>query len=157
MLIASFGVAIAQKTVTGVVTDETKSPLPGVSIVVKGTNVGTVSDVDGKFSLSVPESAKTLMFSFIGMKVQELPIEGESVNVTMVSDVIGLEEVIAVGYGTMRKSDLTGSVTRVAMADRPPQANLNVLEALQGVSAGVNVQSAGLAGSEPDLSIRGKT
>lgn len=157
LLIASFGVAIAQKTVTGVVTDESKSPLPGVSIVVKGTNVGTVSDVDGKFSLSVPESAKTLMFSFIGMKVQELPITAESINVTMVSDVIGLEEVIAVGYGTMRKSDLTGSVTRVAMADQPPQANLNVLEALQGVSAGVNVQSAGLAGSEPDLSIRGKT
>jgi TonB-dependent starch-binding outer membrane protein SusC len=157
LLIASFGVAIAQKTVTGVVTDESKLPLPGVSIVVKGTNVGTVSDVDGNFSLSVPESAKTLMFSFIGMKVQELPIEGESINVTMVSDVIGLEEVIAVGYGTMRKSDLTGSVTRVAMADQPPQANLNVLEALQGVSAGVNVQSAGLAGSEPDLSIRGKT
>lgn len=149
--------AFAQRTVTGKVTDDTNAPLPGVAVIVKGTTVGTVTDMNGQYSLNVPETGKILSFSFIGMKMQEVPISGTQVNVQLLPDVIGLEEVIAVGYGTMRKSDLTGSVTRVSMEDRPPQANLNVLQALQGTSAGVNVQATGLAGSEPDLSIRGQT
>ncbi len=149
--------AFAQRKVTGTVTDDTETPLPGVSVIVKGTTVGTVTDIDGNFSLTVPESGKILVFSFIGMKMQEVVITSDQINVQMESDIIGLDEVIAIGYGTMRKSDLTGSVTRVSMEDRPPQANMNVLQALQGTSAGVNVQATGLAGSEPDLSIRGQT
>lgn len=149
--------AWAQRGVTGTVTDESDSPIPGVSIVIKGTTIGTISDINGRFALDVPDNANQLIFSFIGMKTQEVTITGAALNVKMSSDVIGLEEVIAIGYGTMRKSDLTGSVTRVSMEDRAPQANMNVLQALQGAAAGVNVQAAGLAGSEPDLSIRGQT
>ncbi len=157
VLVIAMNNAMAQRTVTGTVVDESETPLPGVTVVVKGTTIGTVTDNEGNFSLAVPESGKILVFSFIGMKMQEVPITGSQHSIQMESDVIGLEEVIAVGYGTMRKSDLTGSVTRVSMDDRPPQSNLNVLQALQGTSAGVNVQATGLAGSEPELSIRGQT
>ena len=157
LLIASAGFAAGQKSISGLVSDESRVPIPGVSIIVKGTTTGTVTDLDGKFSLMIPATAKTLVFSFIGMKPVEVQVAGSNYNITMQADVIGLEEVIAVGYGTMRKSDLTGSVVRVSMEDKPLQGNLNVLNALQGVTAGVNVQAAGLAGSEPDLSIRGKT
>ena len=131
MLIASMGFAAGQKNISGLVTDEEKSPLPGVSIVVKGTTTGTVTGVDGKFSMAIPATAKTLVFSFIGMKAQEVPVEGSNYTITLQSDVIGLEEVIAVGYGTMRKSDLTGSVVRVSMEDRPLQGNLHLVGRLQ--------------------------
>ncbi len=157
VFIVTISSAMAQKTVTGTVSDADKVSLPGVTVIVKGTTVGTVTDVDGKFNLSVPATGQTLVFSFIGMKMQEVPITGEQYNVQMVSDVIGLEEVIAIGYGTMRKSDLTGSVTRVSMEERESQANINLLQALSGTSAGVNVEMNGLAGSEPDLSVRGQT
>jgi TonB-dependent starch-binding outer membrane protein SusC len=155
--IIAFGSAFAQKKVTGTVTDETETPLPGVTVIVKGTTVGTVTDTDGNFSLTVPETGKILVFSFIGMKMQEVPITGDQYNIQLTSDVIGLEEVIAVGYGTMRKSDLTGSVARVSFDDKSLQSNLNILQTLSGASAGINVQQTGAAGGEPDFSIRGKT
>ena len=156
-LIIVVGSAFAQKTVTGTVTDNTETPLPGVTVVVKGTTVGTVTDTDGNFSLIVPETGKILVFSFIGMKMQEIPITGDQYNVQLESDVIGLEEVIAVGYGTMRKSDLTGAVARVSFEEKSLQSNLNILQSLSGASAGINVQQTGAAGGEPDFSIRGKT
>jgi len=126
--------------------------------VVKGTTVGSVTSIEGEYSLSLPENAKSLQFSFIGMKTQEVEIgTGTTINITMQSDVIGLDEVIAVGYGTMRKSDLTGAVARVSFDDKSLQSNMNILQTLSGASAGINVQQTGAAGGEPDFSIRGKT
>ena len=157
VLIVAISSTMAQKKITGTVTSE-GAPLPGVTVFVKGTTIGAVTDVDGNYNLSVPDDATALMFSFIGMKTQEIEIGNQSnISVNLEPDVIGLEEVIAVGYGTMRKSDLTGSVARVSMEDKALQANLNILESLSGASAGINVQQTGAAGGEPDFSIRGKT
>ncbi len=158
VLIVAASSAMAQKTVTGTVTDDSGAPLPGVTAVVKGTTVGTVTNVDGVYNLSVPENAKTLQFSFIGMKTQDVEIGTQtSISVSMATDAIGLDEVIAVGYGTMRKSDLTGAVARVSFDDKSLQSNMNILQTLSGASAGINVQQSGAAGGEPDFSIRGKT
>jgi TonB-dependent SusC/RagA subfamily outer membrane receptor len=92
------------------------------------------------------------------MKSQEIEIGTQnSINVKMTADVIGLEEVIAVGYGTMRKSDLTGSVTRVSVEDKALMPNTNLLQSLSGAAGGVNIVQTGFAGGEPTFSIRGKT
>jgi TonB-dependent SusC/RagA subfamily outer membrane receptor len=99
-----------------------------------------------------------LLFSFVGMVTQEITVDSQAIiNVTMAADAIGLEEVIAVGYGTMRKSDLTGAVARVSFEEKSLQSNVNILQTLSGASAGINVQQTGAAGEDPTFSIRGKT
>ena len=95
-----------KKAVTGTVTDEDGMPLPGVAVIVKGTNAGVTTDVDGKFSLEVPAGSNILLFSFVGMKPMEVDVSKQTLlNVVMVPDLIGIEEVVAIGYGTMKKSD----------------------------------------------------
>ena len=103
-----------QKSISGKVTDSSGGPLPGVSVVVKGTTTGVITDMDGRYTLpKVPENA-TLVFSFVGMKTQEIAVAGKaSINVTLADETIGLEEVVAVGYGVQKKETLTGSVTSV--------------------------------------------
>ncbi|MBV6640750.1 MAG: TonB-dependent receptor [Cyclobacteriaceae bacterium] len=148
----------ANTTITGTITDDQDSPLPGATIIVKGSTIGTVSDVNGKYTLTdVPETAEMLVISFMGMKTVEVPITGSTVNIKLEADITALEELIVVGYGTMKKSDLTGAVQRVTLDDMPPQANFNLMQAIQGRNAGVNIQTTGGAGSEPNLSIRGRT
>lgn len=154
-------IAITQQnlTIAGKVIDEEGESLPGVTIVIKGSSSGTVSDIDGNYSLlNVPRNA-TLEFSYIGMKTVQRVISDNQTNIdiTMQSDAIGLEEVIAIGYGTMRKSDLTGSVKRVSMESKESQINMNILGALSGSTAGVNIQASGGAGGQPSFSIRGQT
>src|SRR5690554_949507 len=96
--------------ISGTVTDETGQPLPGTTVTVQGTTLGTVSDLDGKYSLSVPEGA-TLVFTFIGYQTQRVQVGNQTVlDIRMVEDASSLEEVVVVGYGTQRRSDLTGSV-----------------------------------------------
>ncbi|NLO70387.1 MAG: SusC/RagA family TonB-linked outer membrane protein, partial [Porphyromonadaceae bacterium] len=91
---------IQQQTVTGVVTEQNGQPLPGVTVVVKGTTIGTVTNADGNFTLTLPQGAETLQFSFVGMRTQEIPIEGRTTfTVVMEEETIGLEEVVAIGYG----------------------------------------------------------
>jgi len=147
-----------QKSVSGKVTDSTGAGLPGVSVVVKGTTTGVITDMDGKYTLpKIPENA-ILQFSFVGMKSQEITAADKTtINVVLAEESIGIDEVVAIGYGTMKKSDLTGSVSRTSIGDKAAQANTNLMQALSGVSAGVNIQAAGLAGSEPNMSIRGQT
>ena len=151
-------VAADQQAVSGTVKDDTGAGVPGVSIIEKGTTNGTVTDVDGNFALSVQGPSSVLVFSYIGMVSQEIAVSGQSkINVTMKADYIGIEEVVAVGYGTMKKSDLTGSVTSVTpekLVDRPV---VNVGQALQNKVAGVQVirQSAGDPGGRPQIRIRG--
>ena len=146
-----------QKSVSGRVTDSANSPIPGVSVVVKGTTAGTITDGNGNYSLNnVPENA-TLQFSFVGMKSQEIAVGGKSVvNVRLEDETIGLEEVVAVGYGTVRKSDLTGSVTRVGAEDLQKAPTLSMETALQGRAAGVLVTQASSApGGGISVRIRG--
>ncbi len=147
-----------QKTVTGVVTDQQGLPLPGVSVVVKGTTVGTVTNPDGGFTLSVPSNAETLQFSFVGMKMQEVAIEGRSTfTVVMEEETIGLEEVVAIGYGTIKKSDLTGSVQRVNVENYKTQSMVQVTDMLAGTVAGFNANQGTSAQGGASMEIRGPT
>lgn len=100
--------------VRGVVTDVTGDPLPGVSVVVKGTTTGTTTDIDGRYSINASNTA-TLEFSYIGMNKQEIKVNGRStINIILKEDVANLDEVVVVGYGTQKKAHLTGSVATVS-------------------------------------------
>src|SRR5690606_36661326 len=100
-----------QQTITGKITDSKNLPLPGVTVLIKGTTRGTISNADGNFTLAnVPENA-TLVFSFVGMKSQELVVGNQTtINVRLEEESIGIDEVVAIGYGVQRKADLTGAV-----------------------------------------------
>ncbi len=144
-----------QNEVNGKVTDKEKKPMPGVTIVIKGTTKGTITDTDGNYSLpNVPDNA-TLVFSFVGMATQEIPVSGKAVvNVELAESAIGLDEVVAIGYGTVKKSDLTSSVSKVtseALKDRPV---VSLGEAFQGQLAGVRSQASGGGIPGEDLTIR---
>jgi len=145
------------KVITGTVTDDTKQALPGASVVVKGTTVGIITDIDGKFSLRVPENAKTLVVSFVGMVPQEIEIGTKTTfNVLLVQETIGLEEVVAVGYGTVRKKDLTGSVSSVNSAKLAERSSFSAAQAMQGKAAGVVVQQQNSnPGADAKVMIRG--
>ncbi|HZH71689.1 MAG TPA: SusC/RagA family TonB-linked outer membrane protein, partial [Mariniphaga sp.] len=146
-----------QRTISGVVTDGSGQPLPGVTVVVKGSTIGTVTDANGNYSLEISPQAEALIFSFVGMRTQEIGIEGRStLNVIMEEESIGLDEVVAVGYGTMRKSDLTGSVSQVKSEEINAFPSSNMLQALSGRSAGVQViQNTGAPGASTSIRIRG--
>ena len=146
-----------QKTVTGKVTDSTGAPIPGATVLLKSTTNGSLTDADGKFVVSNVPSNGVLIFSFVGMKTQEVTVGNNStVNVTLADETIGIEEVVAIGYGTMKKSDLTGSVTNMSserLLDRPA---LNVAEAISGKIAGVKIiERSGQPGGNPMIRIRG--
>jgi TonB-linked SusC/RagA family outer membrane protein len=157
LLIGSTVFLSAQKVINGKVTDEDQSPLPGVSVVAKGTNIGTLTDIDGQFSLQVPQGANILTFSFIGMKRTEVEIGTQTfVSVVMSVDVGVLDEVVVIGYGTIKKSDLTGSISSVKGDNIRLQAVGNVVQSLSGVAAGVQVlQTSGQPGSSTNVVIRG--
>jgi TonB-linked SusC/RagA family outer membrane protein len=153
------GFELQQITVSGTVTDATTGdPMPGVNVVIKGSVTGALTGPDGKYSLTVTDRNAVLLFSFIGYNTLEQPLSGRTtVNVALEASTTALQEVIVTGYGTQKKSDLTGSVVRVTMDEKSTLANLNLSQALSGATAGVNVQGSGLAGSDPSLSIRGQT
>ncbi|MDN5213621.1 SusC/RagA family TonB-linked outer membrane protein [Fulvivirgaceae bacterium BMA12] len=130
---------VSLKQISGKVTDENGQGLPGASIIEKGTTNGTTADSEGKYRLTVSEGA-ILTFSFIGYQAQEIPVNNRSViDVQMVADISELEEIVVVGYGTTRRSDLTGSVASVTTTELAEQPNNNILTALQGRAAGVQV------------------
>ena len=105
------------RTITGKVTDDTNEPLIGVNVLVAGTAVGTITDFDGNYSLTVPDGAKELQFSYIGYASQTIAIKGNVLNVQLQPDSQVLSDVVVIGYGTQRKSDLTGAVTNVSSED----------------------------------------
>ncbi len=153
------GSELQQTTVSGTVTDATSGdPMPGVNVIIKGTVLGVLTGPDGKYSLAVSDPNAVLVFSFIGYITKEQAISGRTaINISLESTTTELEEVVVTGYGTQKKSDLTGSVVRVTMDEKATLANLNLSQAMSGTTAGVNVQGSGLAGSDPSLSIRGQT
>ena len=147
------------KQVTGTVTDGDGQPLPGVTVVEKGTSNGTVTDIDGNYTVSVPE-AGTLVISFVGMISQEFAVAGKTtINATLQADVIGLEEVVAIGYGTQKKADLTGAVSTVDGEQLVKGATPNLTASLAGKVTGVTAMSrTGKPGAEDvDFFIRGKS
>ncbi|MCK4853243.1 MAG: SusC/RagA family TonB-linked outer membrane protein, partial [Bacteroidales bacterium] len=152
------GIVFGQAEITGLVTSQADGePMIGVNVVVPGTTIGAVTNLEGEYSLTVPESTETLVFSFIGMRTVEVPIEGRTtINVTMEEDVLGLDEVVVVGYGTQRKSDLTGSIVTIGSEDYAEQPVNRLDQILQGRTAGVNVtNSSGAPGGELSMRIRG--
>ncbi|MBS5980021.1 MAG: TonB-dependent receptor [Dysgonomonas mossii] len=144
-------------TVKGTIKDETGEPLSGVSIVVKGTTTGTISDLDGAYTITVPNSNSTLVFSFIGFHTQEIVVGGKTnINVILVEDAKALEEVVVVGYGTMRKSDVTGSIASAKGSDIVKAQTFNALDGLKGKASGVNIFSnSGQPGAVSRIIIRG--
>jgi TonB-linked SusC/RagA family outer membrane protein len=153
----TINVALAQNiTVKGKVIDGgDKTPLPGVTILIKGTQNGTQTDVNGGYSLSVPANA-TLVFNFVGYTALEQAVNNQTtINVSLASSTQQLEQVVVVGYGTQRKIDVTGSVASVKGEDISKQASVNPVSALQGKVAGVSITNNGAPGSSPQITIRG--
>jgi len=148
-----------QKSISGKVTDSTGAPLPGVSVVIKGTTTGVITDMDGKYSLAKVAESAILQFSFVGMKTQEFLVGSKaSINVALVEETIGLDEVVAVGYGTQKKVNLTGSVASVDMAKISEVRPItNVSSGLAGLVPGLYVKSGNnVPGSDASLLIRGQ-
>ena len=148
---------VQQKAISGKIIDDTGQPVPGVTVVVKGTTHGTITDVDGNYSLSnIPDGA-ILRFSFIGMKAQEITVGDQiTINITMVFDSIGLEEVVTIGYGTRKRANLTGAVDQVSGEKLSERPVANITQALQGVMPGLNIKSnGGDPRKNPEINIRG--
>jgi TonB-linked SusC/RagA family outer membrane protein len=157
-LLFQLNVFAQQKTVTGTVTGSDNTPLPGVTVMVKGSTIGTTTGADGKFSLSIPASAQTLVFSFMGMQTQEIGIgSGNVFNVTLVESLVGLDEVVVIGYGTAKKADLTGSVIRVESETFQDQAITQIGQMLTGTVAGFYANQGTKAAGGSSLEIRGPT
>jgi len=158
VLVAFNSIAYAQqKTVSGTVTDDTGLPLPGVSIVVKGTTNGTITNVDGNYTLSnVPENA-VLLFSFVGMTTREVAVENQTtISVVLEQQTIGIEEVVAIGYGTQQKREVSGSVSNVSEKDFNKGLTRDAVDLLKGKVPGLSITSgSGDVTSDQTIRLRG--
>ncbi|MEE3447769.1 MAG: SusC/RagA family TonB-linked outer membrane protein, partial [Bacteroidales bacterium] len=143
-------------SVSGKIVDASGEPLPGASVYVKGTTNGTISDIDGNFTLSAPEDG-TLVFTFVGYITQEIAVNGRSNigTITMQEDNQEIEQVVVIGYGTQKKVDLTGSVAIVDADEMKKVSNSNISTMLEGKVAGVQITSDGQPGADPSVRIRG--
>lgn len=159
MLFVGFGVhAQQQVTISGRIADEMGGPLPGVTVVIKGTSKGIVTDIDGNYTLTNAPINAVLQFSFVGMKTQEVEVGNRSsIDIVMQTDAIGLEEVVAVGYGTQKKVNMTGAVSTVQSKELVKVPASNVSDLLAGKAPGLFVkQSQGVPGADvSNISIRG--
>jgi TonB-linked SusC/RagA family outer membrane protein len=143
-----------KKSLSGTVVDGNGQAIPGVTVVVKGTTTGIITDADGKFKLAVPADAKVLLFSFVGMKAQEIVIGNKTTfNVSMAEETIGLEEVVAVGYATQKRATVTGSVATVRNEELVVTKNENVVNMLTGKMPGVRVSQKSSAPGAYDTTI----
>lgn len=145
------------RTISGKVTATDGEPLPGVTVVVKGTSVGTVTDIDGNYLLNLPDGASAFMFSFIGFNTQEVLYNGrESIDVVLVEEVMQIREVVAVGYGTQLKTKVTSAISTVDNEILEKRPVSTVQEALVGAAPGLIItQESGRPGDTPNLNIRG--
>ncbi|MDF7817161.1 TonB-dependent receptor [Runella sp. MFBS21] len=152
-----FAQPTSEQLITGIVTDEKGQGLPGVNVLIKNTTKGTTTEANGSFKLNVPDENSILIFSFVGYLNQEIVIGKQStLKVQLLPDQKVLDEVVVVGYGTVKKSDLTGSVTQIKSKDLNAFPTTNVLQALSGRAAGVQVvQNNGAPGGSVSVRIRG--
>src|SRR5690554_1861033 len=143
-------------TITGTVVDRDGEPLPGVTISVQGTTVGTVSDIDGRYSIVVPEGG-SLVFSFIGFERQVVEVGGRSViNITLNEDTASLDEVVVIGYGTQERRDISTSIASVSSEDLKDRPSTNFAQSIQGKMAGVRIANNNTApGGGSNIVIRG--
>jgi len=150
-------VAMAQGKVTGKVVDANGEPVIGASVVVKGTSTGTVTDFDGNYTIqNVPQNA-SIVLSYVGYRTQTIQVGGKStINVTLEEDRQLLDEVVVVGYGVQRKSDVTGALTRVGEKELNTKPVSNAFEALQGKAAGVDITTSERPGTVGNIMIRGQ-
>tara|TARA_R110002051_G_scaffold117009_2_gene190620 strand:- start:24128 stop:27235 length:3108 start_codon:yes stop_codon:yes gene_type:complete len=155
LMVFSLGIYAQQKTITGTITTPNGEPIPGVNILQKGTTNGTVSDFDGNYSIDAP-SGSTLVFTSIGIKSKEVTIGQANIyNVTMEEDNTQLDEVVVVGYGTQKKSDVTGALVSVSAEDITSRPVNNAIEAMQGKAAGVDISTNERPGQVGSITIRG--
>lgn len=158
ILIAGVQLISAQTTsISGQVTSKDDgTSIPGVSVMVKGTTLGTVTNIDGVYNLDVPSDAKTLVFSFVGMKSLELPISGTVIDAALETDILGLEEVMIVAYGTSTKEAFTGSAGVIGADQLEKRTVTSAVSAIEGATTGIQViNSTGEPGASPDIIIRG--
>lgn len=150
-------VAYTQTSIQGKVTDNSGAPLPGVNVQIKGSVTGTVTDMDGNYKIEVPGENAVLVFSFLGMLSEEVPVGNQSeINVALLEDVMDMEGVVVIGYGTVKKKDLTGSVSSVKTEEITKTPTNNPLEAIQGKIPGLDItRSSGSAGSGIYIRLRG--
>lgn len=155
-LLAPMSVWAQNIQLTGVVTDTSKEPIIGASVVEKGTTNGVITDYEGKFTLNVSSNA-TIIISYVGFQTQEIAINGKThIETILKEDTEVLDEVVVVGYGTMKKSDMTGAISSVDVEELTKRTTTNPAEALQGKIAGVNImKSGGNAGAGVQIKIRG--
>ncbi len=155
LLSVSLSHAQDDSTITGTVSDD-QGPLPGASVVVKGTTTGTQTDFDGNYTLEGVPSNATLEISYIGFAAQEIAVDGQtSIDVTLQEDAQSLDEVVVVGYGTQKKADLTGSIATVKSEDISRTPSGAAMQSLQGKVAGLQVVSSGAPGTGPSIRVRG--
>ena len=141
--------------VSGTISDS-QGPLPGASVVIKGSTTGTQTDFDGNYVLDAVPSDATLEISYIGYATQSVPVDGQAtINITLQEDAQALEEVVVVGYGTQQKEDITGSISVVDNEELTKQPNSNPLSSVQGKVSGVNITNSGRPGASPNVRIRG--
>ncbi|NOU58713.1 SusC/RagA family TonB-linked outer membrane protein [Marinifilum caeruleilacunae] len=147
---------LQKRTISGKVSDSNGTPLPGVTVIVKGTTNGVITNIDGAYELQVAPSAKLLHFSFIGMKAQDIEISGRSaIDVVMEEETIGLQEVVAIGYGKLSRRKVLGAVSSIKSEDISQLPVASVNEALSGRTAGVQVITSGAPGSASRIQVRG--
>lgn len=134
-----------QQKITGTVTGKDGTPLPGVNVIVTGTTTGAITDIDGKYTIQIPQGSKSLTFSFIGMEPQEISIgKLTQINVTMVESAIGLNEVVVIGYGTQKRGNITGAVSSINSKDLAKTVSVtNTATAMQGLTPGLTIQNWG--------------
>lgn len=149
----------AGKQISGLVTGKDKSPIPGVSVSVKGTSAGTITDSNGKFVIEIPVNAQTLIFSFVGMKTQEVAVVNKTqFEIQMEESEVGLDEVVVVGYGVQKKANLTGAVDQVTSEVFENRTITNVSQGLKGVMPNLNIRILdGKPNQSPSYNIRGTT
>lgn len=158
VLLMNQAVAFGQNTVLqGIVTDTRGEAVIGAGVVVAGTDNGVVTGIDGSFELSGAVKGVTIEISCIGYSTQNVVWNGEVLNVVLEDDTLALDEVVVVGYGTMKKSDLTGSVVKADLSSVKTAPNSNILQALQGGVAGLQIAQTNRAGAEPSIEVRGQT
>ncbi|MFZ6011936.1 MAG: carboxypeptidase-like regulatory domain-containing protein, partial [Bacteroidota bacterium] len=152
-----YQVVWSQQLVTGKVTDDTGQVIPGANVLVEGTTLGTTTDAEGKYSLSVNDGNSVLVFSFIGFTTQKVLVGSQTnIDVTMNPDLTTLEEVVVVGYGTMKKRDVTGAIASVNNKTIEERQPVNVFDALQGQAAGLQIVSeSARPGASSTVRIRG--
>lgn len=158
LIFSQLSATAQQKTISGTVIGDDKVPIPGASIVVKGTTIGTVTDFDGKFSLKIPNSATTLVFNFVGLTAKEVPVgTGGIFNVILSESKIGIDEVVVVGYGTQKKESVVGAITQVNNQALMRSGSSNVTNAITGKLSGVlTIQQSGEPGADDaQIVIRG--